>query len=148
MADSLLPDDDSNLDALSIYSSDYSNIPTKTFELDLRKKKLTGNMTDGRGALEQAIYLILNIERYKWLIESWNYGHELSGLYGRPLTLVIPEAQRLITEAITADGRFDSVSDFVFKNGNRRGALMVSFTVATNISDIGDISINDYQIEG
>ena len=44
-------------------------------------------MTDERDAVLQAVYLILNVERYAFPIYSRNYGSELSDLIGKPKDL-------------------------------------------------------------
>lgn len=69
---------------------------------------------DSITALRQTIFKILNTERYEHEIYSWNYGVELMDLYGRPVTLVCPEVQRRITEALIQDDRITSVDSFTF----------------------------------
>ena len=41
--------------------------------------------------MEQAVFLILNTERYEWLIHSWDYGVELHNLIGKDVEYCIPE---------------------------------------------------------
>lgn len=46
--------------------------PTKTYFLNTDNNTITG-YCDGKDAMKQAIYKILNTERYDYLIYSWNY---------------------------------------------------------------------------
>ena len=55
---------------------------------------------------------ILNTERYKNVIYSWDYGVELQDLRGKSLSYVMSEVPNRITDAITADDRFESCEDF------------------------------------
>ena len=73
--------------------------PGKTFCLD------GPGMIDGKEAVRQAIYLILNTERYAWLIHSWNYGVELHSLIGQDPDFCIPEIERCVREALLQDDR-------------------------------------------
>ena len=87
--------------------------PTKTYKLDIEKNIIVG-YCDGIEALKQAIYKILNTERYDYLIYSWNYGVEIKNLIGEETTLVIPELERIIKEALMQDDRIEDVTDFEF----------------------------------
>lgn len=102
--------------------------PSKTFRLDLEKNRILG-YTDNIEAVKQAVYLILNIERYEYLIYSWDYGIELKDLYGQPLSFVIPEIKRRISEALTQDERIQSVDAFSFATS--RGKVHATFTVTS-----------------
>lgn len=111
-------------------------IPEVNTELDLKEKQqpsktfsIDGGMIDGLEAVRQAIYLILNTERYKHLIYSWDYGIEIEDLIGREKEYVYPELKRRITEALVQDDRVLEVSDFDFKNAG--GKVTVTFSVST-----------------
>ncbi|MCD7864038.1 MAG: DUF2634 domain-containing protein [Lachnospiraceae bacterium] len=108
--------------------------PTHTYAMNLTSNRIRG-YTDGQEAMKQAIYKILNTERYQYIMYSWNYGIELQGLFGQPISYVVPELERRITEALTWDDRINSVSDFVFDT-SRRGVIAVSFTVNTIYGDV------------
>lgn len=89
---------------------------------------------DDVDAVKQAIYLILNTERYKHLIYSWDYGVELLDLFGKPMPYVMSELPRRIKEALTQDNRIDDVKDFEFEqHGNK---LHTTFTVVSNVGNI------------
>ena len=91
--------------------------------------------TDGREAMKQAIYKIILTERYQYIMYSWNYGIELSDLYGEPVTYVCPELKRRITEALLWDNRIQSVDHFAF-DFPRKGVVHVSFTAHTVFGDV------------
>lgn len=85
--------------------------------------------TDGLEAVQQAVYKILNTERYTYPIYSWNYGVELADLFGQLIPWVYPELERRITEALVWDDRINSVTDFEFEN--MKNEVHASFTVNT-----------------
>ena len=101
------------------------------FEID---RNIVFGFTDGQEAMKQAIYLILSVERYKYVILPWNYGIELEDLFGMPISWVIPEVKRRITEALLQDTRIRSVENFEFEPG--KGELLVKFTARTVFGDI------------
>jgi len=116
----------------SIYSDDLSHDysiatkPGKTFALLLDGDHCEG-MCDGVDAVKQAVYLILRTERYRWLIHSWDYGAELSGLAGQSTAAVMAVLPGRISEALMQDDRILSVSDFSMQKEKRK--LIVSFSV-------------------
>lgn len=110
-----------------------SKYPNKTYKMDIEKERIS-NYTDERAAIEQAIYKILNTERYRYIIYSWDYGIELQDLFGQPLPYVYPELERRIREALTWDDRIHSVTDFEFSN--KKGAVLAKFICHTDYGDI------------
>ena len=107
--------------------------PSNTFYLDMERDIVFG-FTDDRNAVKQAIYLILSIERYKYVILPWSYGIEYEDLFGMPISWVIPEAQRRIEEALLQDTRIKAVDSFKFEVG--KGVLLIRFTAHTIYGDI------------
>ncbi len=101
--------------------------------------KIEGNRIlgyiDGLEAMKQSIYLILNIERYKYLIYDWNYGIELSDLFGRDKSYVYIELQRRIKEALLTDDRIISVENFEIKS-EKKNEIHISFKVDTILGEI------------
>lgn len=104
-----------------------------TYKLDLDNLTIAGYV-DGLEAMKQAIYLILNIERYEYLIYSWNYGIELNDLYGQPIPFVLPELKRRITEALIQDSRILGVDNFSFEIN--KGKVHATFTAHTIFGDV------------
>lgn len=107
---------------------------SKGYKIDPSKKIILGT-TDELEAVKQAIYLILNTERYRHEIYSWNYGIELEDLFGAPLAYAYVELKRRITQALLQDDRINGVDNFSFSH--IKGEISVQFTVHTNYGDIG-----------
>lgn len=107
--------------------------PSKTYKLNTAKNRIVG-FIDEIEALKQAIFLILNIERYDYIIYSWNYGVELKDLFGKPIPFVLPEIKRRITEALVQDDRIDSVDNFHFEVN--KGKVLATFTVHSIYGEI------------
>lgn len=108
--------------------------PTHTYKMNLESNLIRG-YTDGQEAMKQAIYKILNTERYQYVMYSWNYGIELLDLYGEPVSYACPELERRITEALTWDDRIQSVDNFEF-NISKKGEILVTFTAHTVFGDV------------
>lgn len=106
---------------------------TETFKLNTDENRVYG-ITDGVDAIKQAAYKILNTERYKYSMYSWDYGIELEDLFGMDIDLVIAKLPNRIKEALTQDDRIIDVTDFEFKKG--RNELTVNFVINTNIGKI------------
>ena len=112
------------------------SVPSKTYRLISGGEK-TGRIqgkTDGLDALRQTIYCILNTERYRYPIYSWNYGVELEGLFGRPVSYVKSELKRVIREALLQDDRITEVDNFEFEAHGKK--LHVSFLIHTIFGDL------------
>ena len=107
--------------------------PSYTYKMQLDGDTVRGH-TDGLEAMKQVIYNILSTERYQYIMYSGNYGVELNDLYGMPVSYVLPELERRITEALTWDERIESVSDFEFDT-SKKGCIHVKFTVHTIFGD-------------
>ncbi len=109
------------------------NQPTNTYEIKLEKDKM-GTYINGIEAMKQAIYHIVNTERYQYLIYSWNYGVELADLFGKPISYCYPEIKRRITEALLQDDRIEIVDSFEFSY--RKGDVLVKFRAITTEGEI------------
>ena len=106
---------------------------TETFKLNTDENRVYG-ITNGIDAIKQAAYKILNTERYKYGMYSWDYGIELEDLFGMDIDLVIAKLPNRIKEALTQDDRIIDVTDFEFKKG--RNELTVNFVINTNVGKI------------
>lgn len=107
--------------------------PTKTYRMDIENKRIVG-MIDGIQAMKQAIFKILNTERYLHLIYSWDYGVEFIELIGENKLLAYPEIKRRITEALMQDDRITGVDAFSFESS--KSGVNVTFTVYTTEGDV------------
>lgn len=104
--------------------------PTNTYQIKHAEDndRIVG-YTDDLEAVKQAIYLILNIERYDYLLYSWDYGVELKDLFGKPMSYVMAELPDRIKDALTMDNRITDVIDFEFERNKNK--LHTTFTVIT-----------------
>lgn len=124
-----------NIDVLHFEITD-TTYPSKTYKINFTESaedRISGYIDD-IPAVVQAIYLILNTERYRFNIYSWDYGVELLDLIGKPMPYIIADLPRRIKEALTADDRITDVVDFEFEQRGKR--LHTKFTAVTNIGNI------------
>nr|DAQ79046.1 MAG TPA: Baseplate wedge protein [Caudoviricetes sp.] len=122
------------IDANTVVNYQTSNTFRVRYEDDY---KLLG-MCDDIEAMKQAIFKIINTERYKYLIYDWNYGIELNDLIGKPIPYVYAEIERRIKEALLADNRIKEITDFRFSNNG--GDVLCLFTANTIYGEINNIS--------
>ncbi len=108
--------------------------PSKAWKLDTVSGHIRGTV-DGIEAVQQAVYCILNTERYETLIYSWDYGVEFMDLFGKPLSYVMPELIRRVEEALEQDDRISGVSDFIFDR-SKKGVVGMAFIVHTVYGEI------------
>lgn len=106
-----------------------STQPSKSYKMYIDDNRINGTCEDLE-EVKQTIYKILNTERYEHLIYSWNYGVELADLIGEPISYVLSEIKRRITEALLQDDRITSVSDFEFDTSKKK-EVVCTFTVHT-----------------
>lgn len=108
--------------------------PSFTFFLNKEEGTVRG-YCDELEAMEQAIYCILNTERYQCPIYDWSYGVELENLAGMPMDYCTAETERRIKEALLEDDRITGVHSFQF-NIPDVGVLAVEFQVDTRFGTI------------
>jgi len=112
---------------------EFTEPTSRTYKLNIDRETITG-YTDEQEAIIQAIYLILNIERYDYLIYSWNYGIELKDLFGQPTFYVMAELERRITEALMVDSRITAVDNFeITREGKKVHAKFTVHTIFGNV---------------
>ena len=104
--------------------------PNKTYKMMIDAERIQGTIISDLETVKQAIYKIINTERYKYLIYSWNYGIELEDLFGKPIPYVLPEIPRRIKEALTQDDRINDVLGFDLSY-DKKGNVLAKFTVVT-----------------
>lgn len=114
--------------------------PSKTFYIDFINNKIVGTV-DGLEAVKQAVFLILNTERYENMVYDWDYGFETQDLIGMPVGYVYPELKRRIEEALTQDDRIESVDAFSFEKSG--STVSVTFIVTSTQGQIeGETEVN------
>lgn len=117
-----------------------NTIPSKDFALDIENARVNGTV-ENLQEVRQAIYFILNTERYEHLIYSWGYGVEFKDLIGKPHGYVIPELERRIKEALTQDDRITAVDGFEFERDKKK--MHVSFVVHTIFGNLeSEVDVN------
>ena len=100
--------------------------PSFTYRLDFEKSRVR-KYVDNIESVEQAIYKILNTERYLYPAYDWNYGIELNDLFGQPKSLAKAVLPERIKEALLIDDRVEDVIDFVFEDISKT-ELVVTFS--------------------
>jgi hypothetical protein len=92
--------------------------------------------TDGIEALQQAIYKVLNTEKYEYPIYNYSYGIDIESLIGKDAAYVRVELKRRIQECLLQDERIQTVDNFqISVEGD-------ALTCAFNVTSIyGDITI-------
>lgn len=86
-------------------------------------------MVDGLEAVKQAVFIILETQRFQYLIYSFDFGSELVGLIGKSPLFVQSEIKRLIKEALLQDERVTDVRNVTFQV--QGDSMLVEFTVVT-----------------
>ena len=134
---SFLPSGNNVLNAEILSDFSFKEPTSNTYKLNYDKNNLKG-FVDNLEAVKQSIYLILNIERYEYLIYDWDYGFQISDLIGSEINSILPEIQNRITDALIQDTRINSVDDFSFdikglkeKGLYPKNKVIVYFTVNT-----------------
>lgn len=127
----LLPEEFNNI---SIASSQ-APMPSKTYRMNIEEETVAGIITEDLEAVRQAVYKILNTERYKHVIYSSDYGVELADLFGKPMPYVIPEIPRRIEEALLVDDRITKVDSFDLQY-DKKGNVNCYFVVHSIFGNI------------
>ena len=123
--------------AIDLTNLEVENQPSLTYRLDFERKRISG-FIDNEEAIMQLVMKILYTERYAYVIYSSQYGVELDRLIGQEYDFIISDLERTITEALLADDRILSITDFTTEQ-TAIDRMAVSFRVnsvvgATNIS--------------
>lgn len=101
---------------------------SRTYRLDLVNERIAG-MVDEMDAVKQAVFKILQTERFEYPIYSVSYGVELGGLIGAEPAFLRSEFKRRITEALLQDDRIEEVNGFEINiNGDE---ALIQFTVVS-----------------
>jgi hypothetical protein len=109
--------------------------PSRTWRLDVERGRVSG-FIDGVEAVKQAVFKILNTERFSYLIYDSSYGFEGHGLVGKDRMLVQSELRRRIREALMQDDRIMDIERIQVEfEGD---AARVQFTV---VSDFGSFDM-------
>ena len=108
--------------------------PSQQHRMELSGKRIVGSC-DGLDSIKQTIYKILNTERYRYIIYSWDYGIELEDLFGQSVGFVCPEIERRVREALLQDDRITAVDSFLFELP-KPGIVAVTYIVHSIFGDV------------
>ncbi len=108
-----------------------SSLPTRTYKFDFKRGRCVG-MTDRLEAMEQAIFKILNTNRFEHMIYSDDYGFE--NVIGHEEIFIRAELPRRIEEALLQDERITSIEDMTIEF--KGDSAFVTFTAITIYGDV------------
>lgn len=106
---------------------------TRTYGIDFEKKRILGKI-DGKEAVAQAVYKILNTVRYGFEIYNWNYGCEISSIFGKSGKEIEVLAEKYVEEALTADKRIKGIRDFSAERD--KNVLRIYFVAESTEGDV------------
>jgi len=118
----MIPEQEVNLTNLEVVTQ-----PSRTYKLDFDRKRITGKI-DNMDSIIQLVMKILYTERYAYVIYSSQYGVELDRLIGEEYDFIVSDLERTITEALLADDRILSITDFKTEQTGL-DTMIVSFMV-------------------
>lgn len=110
--------------------------PSRTWKLDLASGRIRG-FIDGLEAVKQAAFKILQTQRYRYLIYSFDYGHELESLIGMNPLFVKSELTRITQEALLQDDRIQGIENMEVAIAG--DSISADFTVNTVYGSFGII---------
>ena len=104
--------------------------PSKTYKLDLQRKRITGHI-DHLEAISQAVHKLFLTERYAWEIYTQAYGVEFESLLGQSTDFVLAILESRIKDAILADDRIRGVDNFKVTKTDT-STIVASCTIITS----------------
>lgn len=122
------------MSVLKTYRSLNGRPTTRTYQLDLENKRLGRRIAENAEAMNQAIFILLSVERFDYKIHSYDYGVELEELIGKRRGYVEADIRRRLNEALMQDDRITGTSEFRFSTD--RESVTVEFTVQTIFGNI------------
>lgn len=121
------------LPELNVINQVDNTMPSYTYNINRNTNRISGYI-DNKEAIIQAVYLILQTERYESMIYNWYYGVEVDNLIGKNRDYVTSELERTIREALLEDDRITEVTDFSIKY--EKDVATVQFLVQSIVGDI------------
>lgn len=107
---------------------------SKTYRIDSFNGRITRKI-DELEAIKQAIFKILQTERFENVIYDASYGVELIGLIGKPKEFVKSDIERIIKEALSVDERILGIENFNIVDDVKEN-LKIEFKVNSIYGDI------------
>lgn len=107
-----------------------NSIPIE-YEIDWETGRLTGNMVSGLDAIKIWIQTVLQTQRYRYLIYTWDYGNEIEELIGHSYSeeYLEAEAKRMIEECLLVHNQINKITDFTICQ--EKNKLIINFIVDT-----------------
>lgn len=109
---------------------------------DFKTKNGKMYIVEGREAVKIWVWKIFQTPRYRYLVYSWDYGHEMEPLIGKSYSKAVlqSEAERLVKEAIwpTLDGYVTDMRNLTVSTD--KGILRIAFTAVTPYGEV-EISV-------
>lgn len=116
--------------------------PSLTWYINKETNRIQGQ-TDGLQAVQQAVEIILNVDRFRWQIYSPNSGMQWEGLLGQNPGYVASEVQRRIKDALSVDERVLGISNFQYTmNGNTMTCSLTVNTVYGQTQNTVEVILN------
>lgn len=116
------------------FDTDFDIVSQPSYTFKLNSDENIKGFVDDLQAVKQAIYLILNTQRYQYLIYDWDYGVEFDDLIGCDKNYAIVQIQSRITDALLQDDRIEAVVDFEFET--KKKSITAYFVVKTIFGDV------------
>lgn len=107
---------------------------SKTYKIDSFNGRITRKI-DELEAIKQAVFKILQTERFENVIYDDSYGVELVGLIGKPKEFVKADIERIIKEALLIDERILGIENFNIVDEGK-DILKIEFKVNSIYGDI------------
>ncbi|HAT4315605.1 DUF2634 domain-containing protein [Clostridium perfringens] len=107
---------------------------SKTYRIDSFNGRITRKI-DELEAIKQAVFKILQTERFENVIYDASYGVELVGLIGKPKEFVKSDIERIIKEALSVDERILGIENFNIVDDVKEN-LKIEFKVNSIYGDI------------
>ncbi|WP_248930141.1 DUF2634 domain-containing protein [Paenibacillus hamazuiensis] len=104
------------------------NGPSKTYRFDIKTGRIRGRV-DGLDAVKQAVYKILETERFQYLIYSSNYGFEFKDILGSDPLFFNSKITNRIQEALLQDDRIKAIENVQISSEGEEA--VVQFTVVS-----------------
>ena len=127
----MIPNNENSINVEELEISQYID---NDFKLDTENNIIAGKVK-GIDKLRQDILLVLNIERYNYIIYDWNIGIETQDLYGMPVEYVCSELEYRIIDALSVLDAIEEINNFEFDTTSKKRVVICSFTIKTKYGD-------------
>ena len=116
--------------------------PSLTWYINKQTNRIQGE-TDNLQAVQQAVEIILNVERFRWQIYSPYSGMQWDGLIGQNPGYVYAEIQRRMADALKMDDRIRGISDFSYEQtGDSLSTNVAVDTVYGQVQTTVEVTLN------